>query len=88
MQLGGCVVAEEDEHPVVATKSPTIAPDRGDRPRRTHLGQRPVVAEVTARLHVVRLDTPDTNSSSVMNWASGPAGDVAWMSTVSTFFIG
>src|SRR5829696_4515434 len=32
--------------------------------------------------------TPETKSSSVMNCASGPAGLVAWMSTVSTFFIG
>ena len=32
--------------------------------------------------------TPETKSSSVMNCASGPAGLVAWMSTVGTFFIG
>ena len=32
--------------------------------------------------------TPETKSSSVMNWASGPAGDVAWTSTVFTFFMG
>src|SRR3954470_8810046 len=32
--------------------------------------------------------TPETKMSSLMNAASGPAGEVAWMSTVGTFFMG
>lgn len=37
---------------------------------------------------MLSVPTPETNSCSVMRFANGSDGDVAWMSTVNTFYGG
>src|SRR3954469_17010485 len=78
VQLGGGAGAEEDQQPVAEERLDLAA----------HLGDGRLV---DGRGHASSTSsgfTPETKSSSVMNWARGPAGLVAWMSTVLTFFIG
>src|SRR6476661_8805986 len=80
VQLGWGALTEDDEHPLLDEVGDQRA-DAGDG-RRVPDGFRHQTASMSS------VPTPETNRSSVMKLASGPDGLVAWMSTVSTFFIG
>src|SRR6478609_4120843 len=80
VQLRRRALAEDDEHALPEEVGYQRA-DAGDG-RRVPDGFR----HQTASMSLV--PTPETKMVSVMKLASGPAGDVAWMSTVGTFFIG
>src|SRR4029453_19198067 len=76
VQLGGGVGGEEDEH--------AVAEERLDLP--AHLRHRRLVDGGGHASCTSSGLTPDTNRSSVMNWASGPAGLVRGAARGLTFF--
>ena len=85
VQLGRCVLAEEDQHALldeIGDQRPDLRDHRGVPDGLAFGGGHCSTSAMSSA------PTPETKLVSLMKLASGPDGEAAWISTVRTFFIG